>query len=166
MSNDIILDQAGCKVKISGDNIYCEHPHGASTTNWQITLLTDQLIYTQKKERKVLQVASIKEFQYEMDELGSKSGVSIAALVYIVTHTDDDPKRLFILGTHERFTYSNQTQAYAICTEVLQHIGQRYQIPFIYKLSIDTKEKNNRIGWIILFFILFWIFLYYRLKLG
>jgi|GEM_PF-3622287 len=166
MNTDIILDHNGCKVKISGDNIYCEHPHGASTTNWQITFLPDQLIYTQKKERKILQIASIKEFQYEMDELGNKSGMSIAALVYVVSRSDDDPKRFFIIGTREQFTYNNQTQAYFICTEVLQYIGQRYQIPFTYKLSIDTKEKDNRIGWIILFFILFWILLYYRMKLG
>lgn len=165
MDNGIIFDAGGCLVEKQGDEISCRYPSGGFERKWKIRLLPDRIIYTDKsKEEQAVFISRIKEFQYEVDGRDGRNGVSAFTSAYIILKDDDDPKQLFSLLVHENFVLNNQTQAYAICTQILNYIGEYYSIPVAYKLSIDTKQKQNNIGWAILALVLAFVIIYLRLS--
>lgn len=138
------------------DNLIdCDNEIKLTATSWQISLANGQILYQAEKKSRSFQIDNIREFQFEVSNGAVRSYADIPmATAYVVLKDDDDPKELFRIYVIEEYILSNQTQAHHFCEQMLKFIGDPRSIPTYYKISVDTKEKQGRVGWIFLALII------------
>jgi hypothetical protein len=150
---------------MDNDIVSCSYPARFGSKSWQIVLQDNEIFYTADGEKKIsFRVDEISEFQFEMGNGGIKHEDFPACIAYVILKSDPDPQIFFYFFIVEEYVLLNQTKAYEFGSKILDHIGNRYGIPAIYKLSIETKEKNNRVALIPLLFIVIFVLLWLRLR--
>ncbi len=151
-----------CKIILADNLINCSYLGHYYTESWQIEMAEDSFSYKKGWRKPVrFDAKDVKEFQFEMLNGGGRYGDVPAVMAYVVRKSDDDPVRLFYFAVHQEYVLLNQTKAHEFCSAILKHIGEKYKIPFYYKLSVDTKEKQNLAAFIpiLIFIMLFLLFL-------
>lgn len=152
-----------CNVIIREKQISCLVYVGRQKRHLQFTL-HDNLISTKLDDKKETHftVDTIKEFQFDLNNGGREPGP--VANAYIITKSEQEPLPFFRIQIGEEYIFFNKTQTYHFCLSILDHIGQRYNIPVVYKMSVDTKKKRNAVYWGILALVLSSVILYLRFK--
>jgi hypothetical protein len=148
---------------IEDDKVRCMYqPSVFDFKEWQLALLADRIVYKEKKNEKLFFVADIKEVQFEVDGYG-RYNEREAAVAYVLLNGDPEPQFLFsLIAIQKDFALTSQTKAYSYCQQILEFISDKYAIPYIYKISIETKGKTKKIGWVILILVIMtiiWIML-------
>lgn len=153
----MVLTYNKCKITIEDNFINCVYAGPYDRKSWQITLTDMHICYKEESEEEVtFTVENIKELQFEMVNGGVRYQDIPACIAYAILKADTNPQKLFYFSIHEDYVLLNQTKAYDFCNQILKHMGERYSIPIIYKLSVDTKEKQNISAFIAVYpFILF-----------
>jgi len=151
------LSERNVKIDISDSLIKCirEDPFGWS--EWSIRLLEDRLIFNKKGKETVFLVCEIKEFEFEMEGGDTRRAPHThdRALAYVVLKSDPDPQDFFSFNAwQEEYALSSKTKTYEFCDEIMKFISSKYGIPYSYKISIETKKKNNRLALVMLYIIL------------
>ena len=153
------LSEKNIKIDISDDLIKCIQEDAFGSSAWSIKLLDDRLIFNKKGTETIFLVYAIKEFEFEMEggDTRKQPHTHDRALAYVVLKSDPDPKDFFSFNAwQEEYALSSKTKTYEFCNEILQFISSKYGIPYSYKISIETKKKNNRLALVMLFLILLW----------
>jgi hypothetical protein len=164
---NVLLSYNGCRIMIEDHLITCSYRDPFGTTRWQMTLNDSDICYTVEGKKGVsFNVDEIRELQFEMGNGAYRHGDIPAAIAYVILKTDPDPKDFFYFMVGEEYVLLNQTKAHQFCSDLLNHIGNRYGIPVAYKLSIDTKKKQNAIALVPLILIITIILIWLRLRFG
>jgi len=151
---------------IQDNSIACKNDISPlNSKSWRLDLLPDKIVYNWKRKTVEFPVADIQELQYEADIYG-RYDLQDNAIAYVILKNDPEPRFLFsIVVNQPEFALMSKTNASIVCDQVLSFIGNKYNIPCNYKISIDTKAKlNYRIGVIICFIILLPLMLWLLLK--
>lgn len=151
------LSEKNIQIDISDDLIKCVQEDAFGSLEWNIRLLEDRLIFSKKGKETTFLVQDIKEFEFEMEggDTRKHPHTHDIALAYIVLKSAPDPKDFFSLNAwQEEYALSSKTKTYEFCNEIMQFISSKYNIPYSYKISIETKKKNNRIAWVMLYLLL------------
>jgi hypothetical protein len=162
------LSEKNISIDISDDLIKCTQEYPFGSLEWSISLLEDRLIFSKKGKETTFLISDIKEFEFEMEggDTRKQPHTHDRALAYVVLKSDPDPQDFFLFNAwQEEYALSSKTKTYAFCNEILQFISSKYGIPYSYKISIDTKKKTNRLGIVMLVFIIqliIWLLLLHR----
>lgn len=145
---NIILD-------IQGDKISCENEIAPlNTRKWVIDLLPDKIIYSTKRKTVEFPLDNIQELQYEADTFG-KYDLQDAGTAYVVLKDNPHPQFFFsVVVNQPEYALMSKTNASIICDQILSFIGNKYNIPCNYKMSIETKAKQNNIGLVVAIMII------------
>jgi hypothetical protein len=161
----MLLSYNGCRIIIEDTLIKCSYPGHFDIERWQITLGDTHICYkADGKKELCFKVDGILELQFEMGNGGGRHQDIPAAIAYVILKADPDPQNLFYFSISEEYVLLNQTKAHDFCSKVLNHIGERYRIPVTYKLSIDTKKKQNAIAMVPLLLVIIFFIIWLRLK--
>jgi hypothetical protein len=151
------LSEKNIQINISNDLIKCTYEYPLGNSEWNIRLLEDKLIFSKKGKENIFLIDEIKEFEFEMEGGDTRKNPHThdRALAYVVLKSDPDPKDFFSFNAwQEQYALSSKTKTYEFCNEVLQFISSKYGIPYSYKISIETKKKNNRLWLVMLIIVL------------
>lgn len=166
---ETLLSFNGCRIVINDNLITCSYPTHFNTKRWEITLANTEIFYKAEGKNELrFQVDQIQEFQFEMGNGGNSRAYEDfpAAIAYVILKSDTDPQDFFYFFINEEYVLLNKTKAYDFCSKILHHLGDRYEIPVNYKLSIDTKKKQRNLIWLPIIFILTFLLIWLRLHLG
>ncbi len=159
MATTLHYDQ--CEIVLADNLITCSYLGRYDTESWQIEMTDESLLYKKGWRKPVhFDTKDVKELQFEMLNGGGRYGDVPAVMAYVVRESDDNPVELFYFAVHQEYVLLNQTKAHEFCSAILKHIGEKYKVPYYYKLSVDTKEKQNLTAFIpLMIFIMFFILL-------
>jgi hypothetical protein len=135
---------------IEDDRISCENDISPlNSKTWAIDLLPDKIVYSTKRKTTEFAVNDIQELQYEADTFG-KYDLQDSAAAYVILKDNPEPQYFFsIVVNQHQFALMSKTNASIVCDQILSFIGNKYGIPCNYKISIDTKRKQNNMGLVI-----------------
>lgn len=153
---------------IQDDSISCKNEISLlNSISWRIDLLEDKIIYSQKRKNIEFSIENIRELQYEADTFG-RYDLQDSAKAYVILKDNPEPKPFFYIVVNQpEFALMSKTNASIVCDQILSFIGNRYNIPCNYKISIDTKAKlNYRTGILVAFMILLPLMLWLIHKYG
>jgi hypothetical protein len=150
------LTELNIDLIINDSSISCSYSKNLfESGEWQIDLSDIAIVYTEGKKVRSFPINDVKEIQFEVDTAGQRNLEAYRADAYLILKSDPEPQQLFSLMVIEpSYGLLSQTKSYAFSEEVVKFIGNRYAIPWSYKMSIETKKKTNRYAFIIFFFIL------------
>jgi hypothetical protein len=161
----MLLSYNRCQITINDTLIECSYPGHYEIERWQIILdPTDIRFQAEGKKEVCFKADEVQKIQFEMGNGALKYGDIPAALAYVVLKTDPDPKDFFQFSVPEEYVLLNQTKAHEFCNAILNYLGERYEIPVAYKLSVDTQKKRNAIAWVPVILIITFLILWLRLK--
>lgn len=138
---------------IQEDYILCKNDITTfNSKTWRLDLLEDKIIYIWKRKTVEFLVADIKELQYEADTFG-RYDLQDSAAAYVLLKDSAEPRFLFsIVVNQPEFALMSKTNASIVCDQILSLIGNKYNIPRGYKISIETKAKTNYRMWVLVLF--------------
>jgi hypothetical protein len=140
----LMLSHQNCVIKVYENIIDCTYDLGILHYKWQIELMEDCLIYREEKKEQYFYIDEIAELQFEMAGNGNpKMAESVSASAYIIFKSDPDPKRFFSFLVVEQYTLANQSNTYYLCDYLLKMISNKYNLPYSYKLEVETKERRR-----------------------
>ncbi|MDO3626608.1 hypothetical protein [Mucilaginibacter sp. BT774] len=151
------LSERNIDIEITDDLIKCNQEDPFGWSEWNIRLLEDRLIFSKKRKETVFLIYDVKEFEFEMEGGDTRKfpHTHDRAVAYVVLKSDPDPQDFFSFNAwQEEYALSSKTKTYEFCNEIMKFISSKYSIPYSYKISIETKKKNNRLGLIIVIIIL------------
>jgi len=153
----MILSERNIKIDISDDLIKCNYQDPFGWSEWSIALLENRLIFNKKGRKTTFLIDDIKEFEFEMEGGDTRKfpHTHDRAFAYVVRKSDPDPQDFFSFNAwQEEYALSSKTKTYEFCDETMKFISSKYGIPYSYKISIETKKKNNRLALVMLYIIL------------
>lgn len=133
----MILEYNNCRIEFVDNKIKCLYTYFGKKNTWFITL-GEKLSYNEH----VLIPDNIQEFQYEIIDTFSKSFVFQTAILYYILKDDSTPIELCRLCVLDETKLSRETKSYQFATEVLKGISSFYEIPFVFKHSIEKKDES------------------------
>ncbi|MDP9078432.1 MAG: hypothetical protein M3O71_13445 [Bacteroidota bacterium] len=152
-------------INIENDKIRCRYAYPFYTIReWQLSLLNDRIVFLEKKKETIFLIENIKEFQFEVGGVG-RFAQSESATAYVILKDNPEPQFLFSLIVNQKESaLSSDTMAFSFCEQIFKFISEKYDIPSGYKISIDTKEKANKIGLVFFLLIVVMIVIWFSLS--
>ncbi|MCR4030440.1 MULTISPECIES: hypothetical protein [Flavobacterium] len=145
----MILSHKNCTIEITDEKIDCEYEYVRSKTiNWELFL--NEKIQFQKT---ILNPEEISEFKFEIEDVSHRTFYTQEAVIYYLKKKEKKPIEFFRFCVIEKPKLSSQTKSYEFANEILTNISEKYNIPFSFKLYIETKEKEKKLS-IALFLII------------
>ncbi|MHC0439434.1 hypothetical protein [Flavobacterium sp. 3-210] len=134
-----------CKIKITEDKIECNYLYlGYKEITWEV-FLAENLIYQFNSKETILIPEEIKEFQFEIEER-SRAVIQEAVIYYLKKH-ESEPVEFFRFCAFEKESkLSSQTKSYEFANEILKVISTKYNIPFLFKQYVETKNKRRALS--------------------
>ena len=133
----MILECNNCRIEFADNRIKCLYTYLGKKNTWVITL-GEGLSCNEH----VLIPDHIQEFQYEVIDTFSKSFVFQTAIIYYILKDDSNPIELCRLCVIDETKLTRETKSYQFATEILKGISSFYEIPFVFKHSVEKKDES------------------------
>lgn len=144
-----------CELLIEDNLIDCKYEYLLGEQIHWIILLEKNIIFKDKKQTQSFETSGIKEFIFEIDQRIQRAhNLSQIAKAYVVFEDSTTPFELFELCVRQEMKLARSSKSYQFGEEIIRKLSERYNKPYSYKLSVETKEKNKRLWNSILYVIL------------
>ena len=144
-----------CELLIEDNLIDCKYEYTlGKKIHWSIEL-EQNLTFKDKIKSKSFETSRIKEFVFEIEQgIQRAHNLTQIAKAYIIFQDSTDPIELLEFCVREEMKPVKSSKSYEFALEIIKKLSERYNKPYSYKLSVETKRKNKKLWSSIVYWIL------------
>lgn len=139
------LNSLNCNISFDDNLIHCQYDFLLNKkVKWSLQL-DDILQYKEREINKSFDSEKIEAFWFEVDQ-GIQKAHNLSQIgIGYVKEVNKEPIELFRVCVREELKLASQSKSYGFTEKIIQSLSDKYNKPYSFKHSVDTKEKNNKL---------------------